>query len=134
MKYIYFIEINGVKHYKLDTLWSKSIDITHSKVYGSIEESLLKSFLYVLTHMYDNYPLRYDEAYNCHNGALLGYQTIDENQLHTDNKYILVDNPIILDSAYLFYLTSKKDGTNYLTDYKKINRENKLKNILNIIS
>jgi len=130
LKYIYFIERNGVKYYKLDTFWSESKDITSSKVYSSINLELLDSYTHTISYWFENNQDAYLKHYEEWNNAFLGYQTLEDDQTQPDNKYILVDKPIISDTTYIFTLNIYKDCTIVLRDYKIKNRENKLKIIL----
>jgi len=130
MKYIYFIERKGVKYYKLDTFWSESKDITRSKVYRNINKDLLTSYGYGLEMLFDNNPGKYLNDYEYFNNAYLGYQTLEDDQVHPYNERILIDKPIPIDTTYIFTLNVYENGTNELTDYKRENRERKIKTIL----
>ena len=130
MKYIYFTERNGVKYYKLDTFWSSSDDISRSKIYSTIDKDLLNSYVYNIEMWAQNRYDKFLEHYKDYHHSSLGYQIIEDDQVNPDNEYILIDNPVPKDTVYLYTMNVYEDGKAELTDYKKVNRERKIKSIL----
>lgn len=118
MKAIYFIEKDGVKHYKCDTFWSKSKNITDAKIH---DDSRVDDFLKSLTSGY------IVDGGTLINGSIYGYQTFHESQL--DNPYKLKEDPQILQTHYI-KIIFVKEGKFEVVDYKEIIRGQKIDQII----
>jgi hypothetical protein len=116
MEAIYFVESNGVKYYKTDTFWTKSKDYTHAKSHNDSEYDITR-FFESLLH-YPNNPNRSSEFdfVGFYDNSLYGYQTID-------------DSNVIM--THYVKIIKYEDGKFIGIDYKQINRDNKINDILN---
>lgn len=119
MNAVYFIEKEGVKHYKCDTFWSRSTDITDAKIH---DDSRVGDFLNSLINGY------LKDGGSELDGSIYGYQTFEESQL--ENRFFLKPNPEILQTYYV-NIIRVKNGRFEIEDYRNVVRGQKIDNILN---
>ncbi len=121
MKYLYFVEIDGVKYYKGDTFWSKTSDITQAKCYNEHRVRLLVSYGQGFGYWKETEPDDYKSNYSKHDGALLGYSEYEDS---------IDDDSVAIKTAYLFIFNLNFEAECSYTDYKKVNRSSKIDKIL----
>ena len=135
MRAIYFIEIDGEKYYKCDTFWSKSRDKKHAKIHNDEQYDQDRFFTSLIGGFkpYNTSELSDDEFQKMkrYEGGLYGYQTIlDEPTKET--AWSLLEESKLSDPIYLRQITSiSKEGKTDSIDYKVVNRDIKIDNIIN---
>ena len=122
MIYLYFIEIDGVKHYKTDIFWSTTKSQGYAKPYNTLQPTLLtvygQGFKYWRTTKEEDYLKEYSK----YNGALLGYSQFDDCIPNDESK------PLNIDYLFIFNVNSEAEYT--ISDYKQENRNNQIDKIL----
>lgn len=131
MKAVYFMEKNGVKHYKCDTFWSMSTNQKNAKIHDdSIYDQ--NRFFDVITYRLNKVNEELDlekakEIINFYNGSIYGLQTFEDDAL--SNQFSLKEDYKLSDPIYLKIITITDDGFD-VTDYKQILREEKINIIM----
>lgn len=134
---LYFIEKDGVRRYKTDSFWSKSVKLEYAKIHSdsiSDQVSYFKSLCMDITcleeYMKPDEQERKLELYDGYEGALYGYQKILSKRtgIYLDPDCKLGD-PVYLNVI----LDVTHDGKFRTLDYKSYLRNVKLKSVLNEI-
>lgn len=78
---IFFVEKDGVKKYKADTFWSKTVDPMYAKLHHTDDvDRFLKGYLYSI----ESYASRNNDEFikikDEYKGIKYGYQTFEEDQ------------------------------------------------------
>ena len=124
MKAIYFLELNGEKLFKCDTFWSMSRDPYRAKLHSDSKHDITRFFeslLYMLNDSLKNNP---EKNFI---GSIFGYQTYNDDQT-TD---VLIKNGEIPNNVvYLNIIDKLSPNSNEWTDFKSVNRDNKIKSII----
>jgi hypothetical protein len=121
MRAIYFIESKGTKYYKTDTFWSKSIEHKYAKVHDDSQYDIERFFTSLLGYWNRNKEkLTSDELsgiVDFYDNSIYGYQLINDSR-----------EPI---ETHSIKLIRYHEGDLISDDYKSINRDNKIDDILN---
>lgn len=132
MRAVYFVEIDGERYYKCDTFWSKSKDKKHAKIHNDEQYDQERFFSSLIGGFkpYNTKELSDDdfEKMKRYEGGLYGYQTISDDEVY----FTLLDSSILSDPIYLRQIVSiSKKGETDSIDYKVINRDLKINEIIN---
>lgn len=135
MRAVYFVEIDGEKHYKCDTFWSKSKNKKHAKIHNDEQYDQERFFTSLIGGFkpYNTKELSDDEFEKMkrYEGSLYGYQTILD-EYTPETHYTLLEESNLSDPIYLRQIISiSRDGITDSIDYKVINRDLKINKIIN---
>lgn len=135
MRAVYFVEIDGEKHYKCDTFWSKSKNKKHAKIHNDEQYDQERFFTSLIGGFkpYSTKELSDDEFEKMkrYEGSLYGYQTILD-EYTPETHYTLLEESNLSDPIYLRQIISiSRDGITDSIDYKVINRDLKINKIIN---
>lgn len=127
---IFFVEKDGVKKYKADTFWSKTVDPMYAKLHHTDDvDRFLKGYLYSI----ESYASRNNDEFikikDEYKGIKYGYQTFEEDQ--KVDICSLKENPTLSEPVYCFLIENIDDnGVCELLDYKVIERDIKINEII----
>ena len=80
MRAVYFVEIEGIKYYKIDSFWSKSKDFTHAKIHDDSKNDKDRFFTSLISGLKPYKVEEHDDEdwvkIQRWNGSLYGYQTV----------------------------------------------------------
>lgn len=131
---IYFIEVNGVKKYKTDSFFTMSDDAKFAKPHSYHDEDpdrFFKTLCYLPDKKEkDFFRKRVDKLVTLQ-GGLFGLQVIQNGG--TASFLYTVPQPIELSDPVYFKIIDdvSPDGIINITDYKIIDRNNKINDIIN---
>lgn len=139
---VYFIEVDGEKHYKCDTFWSKSTNLKNAKIHNDSDydkNRFFESLCYSIKPNSDNekYFDLTDERYNHvkkFEGGIYGYQVVGK-EIDQDYYYGRSSSEIKASEPVYLKIIEKipQVGRLEVIDYKVIDRERKIKEITNEI-
>lgn len=127
MKAVYFIEKDGVKHYKCDTFWSTSANQKNAKIHSDSiydQDRFFESATYPISKINENTEEKTKDFFD---NSIYGYQSFDDDALL--NEYSIKEDYNLPDPTYLKLIKFTENGFDVI-DYKQILREEKINTIM----